>query len=215
MERKMYDKFKSYYFKDKDVESISDDFVDIIVESNEVFVKYFKEGKTRLQVAEELETHNNIVGSIMSSNVEKVAVLYEIFERTNRDLNLLHSLLNVKSLDKYKEDIIGLHAKGVENPLMYARFTKYYFPKLTGKLGRASNNYLGYIDEIVTRKRVLWKYFQEGKSSKEIAEEMDLEEYSVKDKIYRAKSFVVNNYERYLNAVGARNNKQNVKNTKK
>ena len=79
--------------------------MDIIVESNDVFVKYFKEGKTRLQVAEELEAHSNLVASIMSSNVEKVTVLHEIFERTNRDLNLLHSLLKVKYLDRYKEQI--------------------------------------------------------------------------------------------------------------
>lgn len=215
MEKIMYDKFKKYYFKDRDADNISNDFVDVIVDSNEVFVKYFKEGKGRLQVAQETGTHKNIVGSMMSTNIERIIVLYDIFERTNGDVNLIKSLLDVKFLDKYADDIVGLHNKGIKNPLMYARFTKCYFPKLMGKLDKVSKSYIKFVDELVSRRKILKQYFKDNKSAKEIAEETGIVEHSVMDKVYWEKHYVRRCYQHYLEVLLEKKNRQSALNNKK
>lgn len=215
MEKAMYDKFKKYYFKDINVDDISDDFVNIIVNSNDVFIKYFKEGKGRLQVAEELGVHKNIVGSIMSTNKDKVTSLYDIFKRTNGDVDLVKSLLGVKFLDLYADDIVGLHNKNIKNPLMYARFTKLYFPKLQGKLEKVSKYYIQFVDEMVNRKKFMRSYFKEEKPVKEIADELQITERSLMDKIYWERHNIRKCYERYVKIILEKKNKLSAKIAKK
>lgn len=215
MNKYMYNKFKKYYFKDKDPDSISDDFVDVIVSSNEVLTKYFQEGKGRLQIAKEMSSHKNVVGSAMSSNIEKISILYDIFVKTNQDINLVKSLLNVKFLDKYAEDVVALHNKGINNALMYIRFTKLYFPKLLGKLGKLSKNYFNFVDEMLSRKPILKQYFKEEKSLSLIAESLGIKEASVMDKIYFERHYIKKCHENYLIAISEMKKRKNIENVKK
>ena len=122
---------------------------------------------------------------------------------------------DVKFLDKYADDIVGLHNKGIKNPLMYARFTKCYFPKLMGKLDKVSKSYIKFVDELVSRRKILKQYFKDNKSAKEIAEETGIVEHSVMDKVYWEKHYVRRCYQHYLEVLLEKKNRQSALNNKK
>lgn len=145
----------------------------------------------------------------MEKLINQYGILYLIYnEKMNSDfiatsLNIKLSSINKAIESTLKDKEMQLENRGINNPKMYIEFTKRYLPDLLYKIEKQNKKYFDFVYEIVSEEEILIKLFKEGKSPKQIFEEMDEKDSKLCKNIYnRIESFkktIVNKYNSHTN----------------
>ena len=189
--------FEDYYFDTKEDRNIDRNFIEAVIADDEFLYKLFIEGKSRKQISEELNVDMSLLCTHILSKKSKINKLYDMYSRTGYRKDLIEEVLKYRFKSKYVDDMVSLYNRDIKEPMKYIRFTEHYFPEILGKLSNASEKYFRFIDEVISRKRILRDYFEKNKRAKDISLELGKSEVYVTNELYELKSKIRLWYSKY------------------
>ena len=177
-----------YYFPNLliDIEKLDTNYFKIInsvIDSNEVLTKYFKEGKRKKVIMEEINKSLEYIQGWLKYGKGKIVEMYEHYKKYN-SIEPLPISLSKQVLNQKTNDFVNIRNEEKEK---YIRFTAYYFPELIGQMENLPKEYFMFVDEFVIKDEVYTKYFALGEKQSDIARDLGVTRQSINYKLSTSK----------------------------